>query len=811
MKTGLFRATAVLSLVIFLSACESSEERAEKHFQSAVALLEAGDVERAMVEFRNVFQLDDDHREARVAYANAVLSQGRTAEAYNQFLRLVEQSPDDFDSRRSLAELAVLAQSWEEAERHYGPAVAARPEDLRIQAVGLSLAYRTAIQSTDEPARREQVRAAEVLLPELPDSIILRRILIDGYVRDGEDDLALQQIDEILTLEPDNRQVYNIRLQLLANAGENDAVEEQLLQMIARFEGDQNLEATLLRFYLSLGQPEKAEAYLRSRIDPTGEDDTPFVELLQFISQTQGNEVALAEVDTALVASPDNRLFRALRAGLLFELGQTDAGIEEMEAALAGAEQNEQTNDLKIGLARMLIATGNEVGARRNVEEVIANDPSNGEALKMSARWLIDSDQPDQAISALRTVLDQAPQDAEAMTLMAEAHMRNGSRALARDLLGLAVEASNNAPDPSIRYARLLLSEDSIRTAEEVLLNSLRLNPSDVSVLSELGQLYASEEDWARADQVVGTLRRLETEEGAAAANALQVAILSDQDRTEETVAFLEQLAQNDGQAIAAQIAISRAHLAAGDNASAVRSAETALAETPDNPSLRFAMAAIYAATGDLVSGEREYRTLLETNPQAEQVWLELIRVLSAQGKRDEALDVLNAGLAALPDAPNLLWAQASIFEQNQQYEDAIAVYEKLYAANSGSPVIANNLASLITTYRDDEESLQRAAAVARRLRDTEVPAFQDTYGWIAYRLGDYEEALEYLEPASEALALDPLVQFHLGMTYLALDRKQDALAQFVNAVEIAGETDTRPQFQEAKEKIDTLKAEGFQ
>ena len=56
---------AALSGFLVLAACESSEERAEKHFQAALELIEEGDADRAIIELRNVFQLDGTHREAR--------------------------------------------------------------------------------------------------------------------------------------------------------------------------------------------------------------------------------------------------------------------------------------------------------------------------------------------------------------------------------------------------------------------------------------------------------------------------------------------------------------------------------------------------------------------------------------------------------------------------------------------------------------------------------------------------------------------------------------------------------------------------
>jgi hypothetical protein len=78
-----------------------------------------------------------------------------------------------------------------------------------------------------------------------------------------------------------------------------------------------------------------------------------------------------------------------------------------------------------------------------------------------------------------------------------------------------------------------------------------------------------------------------------------------------------------------------------------------------------------------------------------------------------------------------LLWMQASQLQAAGDIEGAIAIYEAMYARDSGNAVIANNLASLITTFRDTPADLDRAWAVARRLRGATEPAFADTYGWI--------------------------------------------------------------------------------
>ena len=73
---------------------------------------------RALVEFRNVFKLDGQHREARRRYAEAERDRGNIREAYGQYLRLVEQYPDSETGQRALAEMALEFNDWDAARRH---------------------------------------------------------------------------------------------------------------------------------------------------------------------------------------------------------------------------------------------------------------------------------------------------------------------------------------------------------------------------------------------------------------------------------------------------------------------------------------------------------------------------------------------------------------------------------------------------------------------------------------------------------------------------------------------------------------------
>jgi len=114
----------------------------------------------------------------------------------------------------------------------------------------------------------------------------------------------------------------------------------------------------------------------------------------------------------------------------------------------------------------------------------------------------------------------------------------------------------------------------------------------------------------------------------------------------------------------------------------------------------------------------------------------------------------------------------------------------------------------LLADHRTDEVSLEKAYTIARRLRGTDVAPFQDTYGWISHLRGQTDEAVENLEPASDALAGDPMVQYHLAEAYLSSGRKEDALAQYLKVVDLTSEADTRPFVESSRRKINELKAE---
>ena len=762
-----------------LAACQSSEEKAEAYFQSGMTLIAAGDTDRALVEFRNVFQLNGQHRAARQEYARIQLDRGNMREAYSQYLRLVEQYPDDITGNLALAEMAMQNGSWTDAALYARRSAEAESENLLAQSLILIVDYRDALQARDQDKADTLLDQAMALLDAQPDLIMLRQFAIDEHLRREKADTALALADEGLAQTPEIGAFQTLRLAALQALGRTDEITTQLQAMVAADPGNADTSNTLIMWYLSQGDSAAAEQVLRARIDPAKDDLDPRVRLVDFIERVKGVPAAQAELGALMAANPASvhtALYRSLRAGYDFQLGRREEAVAELEKVLAEHPDAPQINAIKVTLATMLDQTGNRVGARALVEQVLAADRSESAALRLKAGWLIDDDKTGDALVTLRSALEQNPRDSVAMTLMARAHERDGNTDLMGEALAQAVEASGQAPAEALRYAAFLMQSGKALPAEDVLLAALRRQPENVQLQASLGTLYLQIRDWGRADHIIRTLEGGPSAEGRQIALELRARLLAASGQENQLTQYLEEVARS-GNGAGAEMALVRDAVRRGEVEQALTQIAVMDAKSPDLAPVGLLHALVLNSAGKPAEAITRLQDLTAAHPDFEQGWLALYNLQAGTGDAAAAGTTLEVALDANPQSRTLQWARAGNLEGKGDIEGAIAIYEVLYAQDSNWSVVANNLASLLANSRSDAESLERAYVIARRLRGQDQPAFQDTYGWIAFRRGNLDEALAHLEPAARGLPTDLTVQYHLAMTYGALDRRQEALA----------------------------------
>lgn len=140
---------------------------------------------------------------------------------------------------------------------------------------------------------------------------------------------------------------------------------------------------------------------------------------------------------------------------------------------------------------------------------------------------------------------------------------------------------------------------------------------------------------------------------------------------------------------------------------------------------------------------------------------------------------------ALLEDFYNHIGDIQHILGNNQA---AYITYEKILKINPNNSLVLNNYAYYLSL---DGEQLEKALQMSAKSveLDSENPSNLDTYAWIFYKLGRYEDALKWIEKAIEKSdkPSGTLVE-HFGDILYRLDRKQEAVQKWKEAKKL-GET----------------------
>ncbi|MEL0438419.1 tetratricopeptide repeat protein [Phycobacter sp. K97] len=796
-------------MVATLAACQSSEERAEAYYQSALELLEEGDVERALIELRNVFDNNTLHREARRLYADLVLESGNVREAYGQYLRLVEQYPDAIDVRRLLAEIALDLNNFSEVTRHGTALYEAAPDVPEHQALMIFINYRDARQRQNNVDAGQEVEKAEALLDEHPKLSTALRILVDWHATSPSPMRAIPYLDRLLELYPDSQPLHMARLAVLQRAGETEEIGKQLHWLYERFPEDSVIADQLVLWYRAKRDFDTLETFLRDR---AGDFDGPIaghIAVVELLAQTRGRDAALAELNSLAEANGDTDLSRryALQAALLeFNAGEREQAIATMSRIVEEAEQVDLINEARISLSRMKAATGYADEARALVEEVLESDPGNVPGLVARAAWNIREDKLSEAITGLRQALDQDPRNSETLILLAEAHQKMGNIELAEQRLAQAVEVTNAAPREALIYGRYQIAREQLAAAEQVLTDSFRTF-GDLEVARLLGQVLLQRGDFEGARGILDRLANSENPNAAPLARALQAAIMFNQNRVEEGLAFLRQTADVEGEngEFVSALQILRVQMMSGRLEDARNQLAVMRSQFPENLALRLLEGNLAGLEGKPEEAIQIYQTLHDEHPDQPIVLQRLYSSLRENGRGDEAKAILQAGLERQPDAHPLLMLRAYELELEQQEEGAIEVYERLYKEDPDSLIVANNLASMLAMHRDNPEDVKRAYTIAQRLNGTKIPAMLDTLGWVQTLNGEYDAAILNLQAAVRGLPNNPTVAFNLAQAYAKAGRIEEARAELQRGFDLADGDEGVPQFQRALDLRDEL------
>ncbi|MGH0033261.1 MAG: tetratricopeptide repeat protein [Myxococcota bacterium] len=760
--------TLLALLLLGVLACQSDEAKLAQHLERGDEYMEAEQWAEAIIEFKNVVQIDPNHAEGHFQLSQAYLRAEKTREGFWELRETVRLDPDNMDAKLQFAQISIYAGDLEEALKRAEEVIAADPD--RADAYMVKGQALEALKRSEE-ARETFAKAVEVE-PDNRGALLLHATFLrragdraaaepmferatvadpsvstflayGGFLaeerRDEEALAAYRQAGELVTTDRERTQVYTVLGSFLHRRERFDEAEAAMEEGIAASEEPLELIYLLARMYRDRGEEAKADAMAIRATEARPEDPAPFLVLSSYRGQTGDLEGALEAAEKAMALSePDDPAARLRVAEVLLELG------------FRGGDQE------KVDRGRAI------------VEEVVAQDASDPAALFVKAKLDIAEQRTEEAITSLRAAIDLKPDWAKAHFLLGTALSLTGERTAARTELARALEIDATMIDArrvlADVHAALGEHEYAVEEGRRYLTHVPGHTKTRIRVAQSLVLLGRQDEALAEVESIDEASRNGDVNYAIGRIHMTRGDYVTARPYLEKA------LEQMPGTAVILQ-ALLQVDNREGKLDESVARIEKAVQENPDDAELQQLRGRLALVQGRSADAEAAFKKAIELAPDLISSYRELAQFYARTGRTGETIQTYEKALEVQPDQPQIHHFLGVLYEYGGQRDRAIEHYEAAirYEPNLGEA--KNNLAYI---YAEQGENLDRALGLAQEAKalmpDNANAA--DTLGWVLYRRGVPSAAVGYLKEAvagtKEGDANLGLVRFHLAQAYEA-------------------------------------------
>jgi tetratricopeptide (TPR) repeat protein len=183
----------------------------------------------------------------------------------------------------------------------------------------------------------------------------------------------------------------------------------------------------------------------------------------------------------------------------------------------------------------------------------------------------------------------------------------------------------------------------------------------------------------------------------------------------------------------------------------------------------------------DIAASESDLLKAIDLEPGAQAAYIKLAQLYISTNQSDKAIERLTAFVAKTKNVAAQM-ELAAIHASLSQFDLAAADYREVLGADPKFGPALNDLAYLCSEHLGKIGEAYNLAKQAREAAPDDSNT-ADTLGWILYRRGDYQGALELLQECARKSPDNLVAQFHLGMIHSRLGEEGPAREAFQRAL----------------------------
>ena len=746
----------MLLTAVIGAGCGNGLGSRDKYLQAGDQQAQQGKLPDAILSYKSALAADPRSAVAYQKLADAYVLTGAGDKALDAYVRAADLLPNDVPAQISAGKMLLIAQRWEDARSRADKALAINPKDAEaLILLGNALAGLRDISGAMETIQRSI--AAD---PTKGFGYAHLGVLQAATGRQAEAEASFKRA---IAAEPESAIPRLGLMNLYWATGQLEKAEQVLKEAVSLDPQNFVANQSLAYFYINTNRIAAAEAPLKVIAGAAPDSPARFLLADYYVLSNRGPEAKVLLNEAAKSAVPEHVTAARLRLAVL---GFADKDHTETHRILNDilAKQPKQTEAL-VAKAQLLRAEGKHDEAVATVKQAVASNPGSAQAHYVLGNLYGDARQFQEAIAEQKEAVRHNPSHGWAVLELAKLSLTLGQP---EDALAYSRDAIRMVPsEPSgyLQLIRSLLATNKTDAAEPPLRSMQKQFPDDPAVLVEVGKFELRK----------GNL--------TASRAAYEKAWMKGQPAEAMQGLLTLDIAQNAPEA-------------------ARRRVVAAMQANPGNAELRMLAGRTFLAIGDFKEAERALKQALGDRPGDIEGYGYLASLYIQQNRVADATTEFQNLAKAQPRNVAYVTMVATLLHIQKKYDEAKAHYERALGLDPRASVACNNLAQL---YLDRNENLDVALSLAQTAK-AGMPnshAVDDTLGWAYYKKGIGASAVPPLQNAVKAQPNNAVYLYHLGAAQALVKDKTNARVTLEKALK------AQPSFdgvEDARKLLDSLK-----
>ena len=753
----------ILATLEFAGCAISPKARKQHYTESGQHYFENGKYSEASIEFVNALKIDNRDPDLHFSLAKTYIRLNQWPRSYEQLQQTIELQPGNFPARLELAKLLIASGSLQQAKEQSDFLLKQRSDDPKTHFIAGNLL-----------AAQGNFLAA---IAEFQKSVTLDPAAWDSYlnlalmeIKSNQQDLAEANFEKAIALNPKAVDARSMLGNFYQYRGRFAEAEQQFRGAIDVDPQNPDLRAQMARLYLSEGKRTDAEDFLK-----------------------------LVKRDF-----PNNSAGYRMLGDFYFTNGNLDKALAEYANLY---HEHSRDRDVQKNYIQLLILTNHLDDARRANAEYAKNNPEDSEGTLESAQIQIRDGHVSDAIVTLQRLIQKDPMSAAGHYQLGVAYQQTEDEQSAEREWREAARIRPGLVEAQRSLALLAMRKGDMATLQQAATQLINLRPASpegyaLRAVSEINlkQFVAAEADVHQTIQAAPN--------GHLGYVQLGNLKSSQQQYADAVKAYQQALSLNPNSADALR-GLMNVYIAQKQIDKAVNAVQGQIGAFPNNGDFYDLLGTVlFNDKRDLKAAEAALRKSIELNGKNPDPVIKLSRLMTSQGRVDEAINIDRQGLK---DHPRELafWLQlGDIYQSKHAWSDAEDAYQHALAVSPENALASGELAyAMLQAGQNLDVALSLAQTARRGLPQS--PRVADILGSVYYHKGAYSLAVDSFRQAlildSEIKSADnSRIHYHLGMAYSKTGQSALAREQWQFVMKVAPDSESAV---DAKKQLAELKS----